>query len=63
MAKKDNEMVKDVMEEEEALIEEPVPEPEPKPEPKKQETKGEVIYTANGLMYKMPDGTLKPKLD
>lgn len=63
MAKKDNEMVKEVMEEEEALKEEPVPEPESKPEPKKQETKGEVIYTANGPMYKMPDGTLKSKLD
>ena len=64
MANKDKEMVKEeVMEEEEAPIEEPIPEPEPKPEPKEEMAKGEVIYTANGPMYKKPDGTLVPKLD
>jgi hypothetical protein len=63
MTKKDKELVKEVMEEEEVIVEEPVPEPEPKPEPKKQGTKGEVIYTANGPMYKKADGTLIPKLD
>ena len=30
MTKKDKELVKEVMEEEEVLVEEPVPEPEPK---------------------------------
>ena len=51
MTKKDKEI------KEEAPVEEPVP----KPEVKKEMSKGEIIYTANGPMYKKPDGSLVPK--
>jgi len=50
-------MAKDKKEKTE-MVEEKAPVEEPVPEPKPKETKGTVIYTANGKMLKMPDGTL-----
>ena len=50
MAKKDKEVEMEEIEEE-APEEEPTPKPEKKPE-------GEIIYTANGPMLKLPDGSM-----
>jgi len=50
-------MAKDKKEKTE-MVEEKAPAKEPVPEPKPKQTEGTVIYTANGKMLKMPDGTL-----
>jgi hypothetical protein len=62
MAKDKKEMVEEVEEEEVVLEEEPIPEPTPEPVKEKQGDR-DVIYTANGPMYKNADGTLEAKLD
>tara|TARA_R100001510_G_C7507416_1_gene108479 strand:- start:213 stop:374 length:162 start_codon:yes stop_codon:yes gene_type:complete len=47
----------------EKLVEEKAPEKEPEPKPKKEEKKDDrqVVYTANGPMFKEADGTLSVK--
>jgi len=63
MAKDKKEMVEEVEEEEEVVLEEePIPEPTPEPVKEKQGDR-QVIFTANGPMYKNTDGTLEAKLD
>ena len=50
-------MAKDKKEKKEELVEEKAPEKEPTPKPVKK-TEGEKIYTANGPMLKLPDGSM-----
>jgi hypothetical protein len=64
MAKKNKEVEMEEIEEE-VPEEEPVPEPEPQPEPEPEpepipEVKGEgkLVYTANGPMIRLPDGSM-----
>ena len=54
MAKKDKEIVEELVEEE-ALEEEPTPEPEPIPEVKGE---GKLVYTAHGPMIRLADGSM-----
>jgi len=51
MAKKESKVEK----EEEAPKEEPTPEPEPTPEVTGE---GKLVYTANGPMIRLPDGSM-----
>tara|TARA_R100001015_G_C4592210_1_gene147659 strand:+ start:907 stop:1074 length:168 start_codon:yes stop_codon:yes gene_type:complete len=50
-------MAKDKKEKKEELVEEKAPEEEPTPKPEKK-PEGEIIYTANGPMLKLPDGSM-----
>ena len=50
-------MAKDKKEKKEELVEEKAPEEEPTPKLEKK-PEGEIIYTANGPMLKLPDGSM-----
>jgi hypothetical protein len=60
MAKKNKEVEMEELEEE-VPEEEPTPEPEPQPEPEPTPEvtgEGKLVYTANGPMIRLPDGSM-----